>query len=105
MKNELKKNFLTKPFKKPPFTNYKINPINITTKKYSKKPQLIINLSSPHNNKQNNINSLINKKKYSLSYIKINNTIKIIQNLKKKTTIYKTNISNTFKLIPILPSQ
>lgn len=105
VKSKLEKGFLTGPFEEPPFTNYRVSPIGVATGRYSKKPRLIVDLSSPHDSEQNSINSLINKEECSLSYVKIDDAIKIIQSLGKGTTMCKTDISDAFKLVPILPSQ
>lgn len=69
VKSELEKGFLTGPFEEPPFTNYRVSPIGVATGRYSKKPRLIVDLSSPHDSEQNSINSLINKEECSLSYV------------------------------------
>lgn len=103
---ELQKNFMFGPFKIPPFEKYRVSPIGVATGKYSGKHRLIIDLSSPHNNsKTYSINSLIDKEQCSLSYIKIDDAINIIQSLGKGAQLCKFDIQDAFKLLPILPKQ
>lgn len=67
---------------------------------------MIVDLSSPHDNDSHpSVNDLINKEECSLSYVRIDDAIAIIQKLGKDTTMCKTDISDAFKLIPIHPSQ
>ncbi|XP_069134328.1 uncharacterized protein [Argopecten irradians] len=104
--SEIQKGFLCGPFKKLPFEQYRVSPIGVAYGKYSGKPRLIVDLSSPHDNDSHpSVNDLINKEEYSLCYIRIDDAIAIIQKLGKDTTICKTDISDAFKLIPIHPSQ
>lgn len=58
----------------------RVSPIGIATHKYSFKKRLILNLSSPHNNEDHLcINELIDKDLCSLSYIKLDDAIRVIQ--------------------------
>lgn len=47
------------PFDKPPFPIFCVNPIGITTRKYSGKERLIIDLSAPHGSEVPSINGVI----------------------------------------------
>ena len=76
---EVKKGFIRGPFSKPPFDSYRVSPLGIATHKYSGKNRLILDLSSPHNKSdQISVNDLIDKDLCSLSYVKIDDAIKII---------------------------
>ncbi len=70
LQHELHMGYLLGPFDSPPFDVYRISPIGLAERKYSKKYRLIVDLSAPHNNAVHaSINSLIDKNEYSLSYI------------------------------------
>ncbi|XP_033724564.1 uncharacterized protein LOC117314606 [Pecten maximus] len=104
--SELEKGFLCGPFQRLPFEHYRVSPIGVAIGKYSKKPRLIVDLSSPHEDTDHpSINELIDKEQCSLSYVKIDDAVNIIQSLGRNTTMCKTDISDAFKLIPIHPSQ
>ncbi|CAG2237443.1 unnamed protein product [Mytilus edulis] len=86
--DELRKGYLIGPFTKPPFDTYRISPIGIVEGKYSKKKRLILDLSAPHNNDEHHsINDLINKEDYSLTYVRIDDAIKIIKSLGIKSQL------------------
>ncbi|CAG2256725.1 unnamed protein product [Mytilus edulis] len=77
--DELRKGYLIGPFTKPPFDTYRISPIGIVEGKYSKKKRLILDLSASHNNDEHHsINDLINKEDYSLTYVRIDDAIKLL---------------------------
>lgn len=59
IQNEVSKGYMIVPFRSPLFALFHINPIGITTRKYTGKKRLIIDLSSPHNSTTPSINSLI----------------------------------------------
>lgn len=59
LEKEVKKGFLIGPYDKSPFSICRINPIGIATCKYSGKKRLIFDLSAPHNDATQSINSLI----------------------------------------------
>lgn len=104
--SEVNKGFLQGPFDSLPFTNYRVSPIGIAVGKYSGKPRLIVDLSSPHDNlEHHSVNEMIDKESCSLTYVKIEDAIRTIQLLGKGTTMCKTDISDAFKLMPITPSQ
>ena len=106
IKSETQKGFLEGPFLKPPFARFRVSPIGVAIGKYSGKPRLIVDLSSPHDNEEHvSVNEMIDKDHCSLSYVKIDDAIKIIQKLGKGTTMCKTDIADAFKLMPITPSQ
>ncbi|XP_060063754.1 uncharacterized protein LOC132544203 [Ylistrum balloti] len=103
--SELKKGFLAGPFETIPFPVYRINPIGIAEGKYSKKKRLIVDLSAPHDDKNNpSLNDLIDKNEYSLQYVTIDHAISVIKFLGQHSWLCKTDISDAFKLLPIHPS-
>ena len=64
-----------------------------------------MDLSAPHDDSDNpSINKLISKEKYSLSYVKINDAIRIIRKFGEGSFLCKADIVDAFKLIPIHPS-
>lgn len=106
LSKEVEKGFLAGPYKAPPFESYRVSPLGIAEHKYSKKKRLIVDLSAPHNNDTHpSINELIDKQECSLSYVKIDDAIKIIVQCGQGALMCKTDISDAFKLVPILPSQ
>lgn len=106
IRSETGKGFLKGPFESPPFDTYRVSPIGIAEGKYSKKKRLIVDLSSPHDDPlHESINDLIDKEQCSLTYVKIDDAIKIIRDYGKGAIMCKTDISDAFKLIPIHPSQ
>lgn len=104
--SEVAKGFLIGPFKEPMFPNYRVSPVGVATGKYSGKKRLIVDLSSPHEDNGNpSINDLIDKDQCSLTYVRIDDAIKLIQSIGPGAVLCKTDISDAFKLIPIHPSQ
>ena len=106
MSAEVEKGFLSGPYNTPPFKQYRVSPLGIAERKYSKKKRLIVDLSAPHNNENHpSINDLIDKNECSLSYVSIDDAIKCIIKFGRGALMCKTDISDAFKLVPILPSQ
>lgn len=106
IESEVHKGFLEGPFDNLPFEKYRVSPIGVAIGKYSGKPRLIVDLSSPHENiAHQSVNNMIDKDQCSLTYVRIDDAVRIIQLLGKNTTMCKTDISDAFKLIPILPTQ
>ena len=104
--DELKKGFVNGPFDAPPFPTYRVSPIGIATHKYSLKKRLILDLSSPHHTDEHcSINDLIEKDVCSLSYIKLDDAIKVIQDYGRNSICCKVDISDAFKQLPISPQQ
>jgi len=83
-----------------------VSPIGVAEGKYSYKKRLIVDLSSPHDDKiHDSINSLIDKDMCSLSYVKIDDAIRAIKEQGEGAILCKTDISNAFKLLPLKPDQ
>jgi hypothetical protein len=63
-----------------------------------------LDLSAPHNNKlHSSINDLINKEDYSLTYVKLDDVIKIVKSLGVKASLSKRDVSDAFKNSPLNP--
>jgi hypothetical protein len=103
---ELDKGFIVGPYEYPPFHTVRINPLGIVHSKYSCKKRLIVDMSSPHNSEVASINNLINKDEFSLSYVRVDDAIRIIKTLRHDKPIYlcKTDIADAFKQLPLHPS-
>ncbi len=105
LEKEVKKGFIIGPFDDPPFPDYRINPIGIATRKYSGKKRLIIDLSAPHNDAAQSVNSLIPLAPFSLFYATIDDAIKFIKKAGRGAWLSKADISDAFKVMPSHPSQ
>ena len=106
IKEELRKGFIIGPYTEAPFDIYRVSPIGIVKGKYSGKKRLILDLSSPHNNaSHSSINDLIDKEKCTLTYVKIDDAIRVIQEYGQGAILCKTDIQDAFKQIPVLPEQ
>jgi hypothetical protein len=104
LQDEIDKGFVIGPFKEPPFEIYRINPIGIAEHKYSHKQRLILDLSAPHNGVDHtSLNELVDKAAFSVSYVKIDDAIRIIKTLGQGAVLTKTDIVDAFKLLPIRP--
>ncbi len=105
VKRELDRGYLIGPFPESPFTTHRVNPLGLVQGKYSKKHRLIVDLSAPHDDEDHaSLNSLIDKEKFSLTYVRIDDAVRIIKALGRGSFLCKTDITDAFKLIPIHPS-
>lgn len=102
---ELDNGFVYGPFCKLPFEKYRVSPLGVAEGKYSQKKRLILDLSAPHNDNVVSVNELIDKDLCSMTYVKIDDAIKIITKYGKGTKLCKFDIQNAFKICPVLPSQ
>ena len=89
------------PFCKPAFEHYRVSPLGVTTGKYSHKKRLILDLSVPHSDDVASINDFIDKGQCSMSYIKIDDAVKIITKYGQGTKLCKFDIQNDFKICPV----
>lgn len=105
LEKEVKKGFMIGPFDKSPFSIFRINPIGIATRKYSGKKRLIIDLSAPHDDSAESINSLIPLPPFSLFYSTVDDAIKFIKTAGQGAWLSKADISDAFKVMPLHPSQ
>ena len=93
LQTELDKGYVKGPFPQPPFNSYRVSPLGIATHKYSGKKRLIFDLSSPHNKADPSVNDLINKEQCSLSYVKIDDAIQLIQQFGIGSLMCKTDMT------------
>lgn len=105
IQKECEKGFVYGPFKSPPFQNCSVSPLGVATGKYSDKKRLILDLSSPHNDTCISVNDMIDKTDCSMSYVKIDDAIRIILKCGNDSKLCKFDISDAFKICPYKPSQ
>ncbi|CAF1352662.1 unnamed protein product [Didymodactylos carnosus] len=104
IKKDLKQSYMTDPLVKPPFDIYRISPIGVAYGKYNRKPRLIVDLSAPYNYPSHaSINSLIDKEEFSLSYVRLDHALQVVNSLGVNTSMVKTDIVDAFKIIPVKP--
>ena len=103
LQTELDLGRMAGPFAQPPFDNFRVSPLKLVPKpKSSKSPfRLVHNLSHPF--KGDSINSAIPEWKKSVKYATILDAIRIILTLPKPVFTAKTDIRNTFKIVPVSP--
>ncbi len=89
------------PLDKSPFPVSRINPIGVATQKYSGKKRLIIDLSAPHHDEVQSVNSLIPLQPFSLYYASIDNAIKLIKQAGRGAWLSKADITDAFKVMPL----
>ena len=100
LSNELESKFWIGPFSHAPFKSYRVSPIGLDEHKYSHKKRLIVDLSAPHDNPLHpSINDMISKEEYSLSYVKIDDAIKIIKKLGIGSWMCKVDVQSAFKIL------
>lgn len=92
LEKEVEKGFMIGPFDKSPLSIFRINPIRIVTRKYSGKKRLIIDLSAPHNDSADSINSLIPLPLFSLFYSTVDDAIKFITKAGRGAWLAKADI-------------
>ena len=98
VKLEVANGYVCGPFSTPLFPVVRINPLGLAVGKYSGKQRLILDLSAPHNDSHYSINELIDKESCSLSYVSIDNAIRIILHLGQNALMCKADISDAFKV-------
>ncbi|XP_048257523.1 uncharacterized protein LOC124136362, partial [Haliotis rufescens] len=82
LQQERDRGYLIGPFYISPFPIHRINPIGLVEGKYSRKQRLIVDMSAPHDDCVNpSLNSLIDKDKYSLSNVTVDDAINVIKEL------------------------
>eukprot|EP00064_Thunnus_orientalis_P024538 superscaffoldBa00010675_g24833 len=85
---EVKEGFMIGLFTLPSFPTFHISPLGITTRKYSRKKCIIVELSAPHSITIPSINNLILSKDFSLHYATINHAICLIKRAGKRQGAY-----------------
>lgn len=100
---EVQEGFMIGPFRQPPFSTYRVNPIGVATRKYSGKKRLIIDHSSPHGSGTPSINSLIPAPDFSMCYTSIDQAMALIRLAGRGAWLAKADITSAFKVLPIRP--
>ena len=88
------------PFTVSPMKNIQISPIGVVPKKTPGEFRLIHHLSYPEGS---SINDFIDPKLCSVKYTEFDQAIHIIQELGKNCYLFKSDIKNAFRLLPINP--
>lgn len=99
---EVKKGHLIGRFNPPVF---RISPVGVATRKYSGKKCLVFDLSAPHPGPVPSVNDLIPLAPFSFHYATVDNAIKLIKMTGRGAWLSKADITDAFKIVPILPSQ
>ena len=83
-----------------------MSPLGLAIGKNSNKKRLILDLSSSHGDPfHSSINGLIDNDSCSLTYVKLDDTIKAIQLCGQGAFLCKMDIAGAFKQLPIKSSQ
>ena len=88
------------PYPSPPLPNFQCHPVGVVSKKHSTEWRTIYHLSYPQGT---TINDHILKDTYSLSYVRFDDAISILQTLGRGAFMAKTDLKSAFRLIPIHP--
>ena len=89
------------PYPSPPLPNFQCHPVGVVPKKHSTEWHTIYHLSYPPGD---SINDHIPKDPFSLSYVRVDDAIHILQSLGKRAFMAKTDLKTAFRLIPIHPN-
>lgn len=98
------KDFNIGPFSTSPFHNWRVNHLGLVKGMFSNKLHLIYNLSAHHSSHMPSLNSLISSEEFSHKYASVDQAIQHIISMDEGAWLSKANISDAFKLLPILPS-
>ena len=88
------------PYHSPPLPKFQCHPVGVVPKKHSTDWRTIYHLSYTQGN---SINHYIPKDPYSLSYVRVDDAIHILQSLGRGAFMAKTDLKSAFRLIPIHP--
>lgn len=98
IETELNKGYIIGPYDTIPYSQYRINPVGIAVGKYSGKKRLIVDMSAPHDNDTHpSLNELISREEFSLSYVTIDDAIRLIKKLGKGALMCKVDLMDAFK--------
>ena len=101
---ELAKGFIIGPFLFPPFAMWRVSPVGVVRGKFSNKYRLVYDLSAPHSSPIPSLNSLIPSGEFALKYASVDSAIQHILQLGVGAWLSKADVSDAFKLLPIMPS-
>ena len=99
---ELAANRIARPFKKPTYDPFQVSPLNIREKKTPNKYHLLHDLSYPYDTISINSNNPWSEA--SVQYASIRDAIQHLQRLPSGSYMCKTDIANTYKIVPVHPS-
>lgn len=105
IKDECQKGFMYGPFDTLPFSEYRVSPLGVSIGKYSGKERLILDLSAPHTDLGVSVNETIDKDSCSMSYVKVDDAIRVIIASGVGAWLCKFDIADAFKICPIKPAQ
>ena len=88
------------PYPYPPLPKFQCHPVRVIPKKHSPEWRTIYHLSFPQGTSSNDH---IPKDPYSLSYVRVDDAIRILQSLGRGAFMAKTDLRSAFRLIPIHP--
>ena len=99
---EVKQGHTIGPFTQPPFKNFQIYPLSLVSKKNSSKWRTIFHLSYLKTS-HTSVNANISSEDFSLQYVRIDDTIRILLKLGPNCFIAKTDVQSAFRNIPVHP--
>ena len=88
------------PYPSTPLPKFQCHPVGVIPKKHSTEWRTIYHLSFSQGT---SINDHIPKDPYSLSYVRVDDAIRILQSLGRGAFMAKTDLKSAFRLIPIHP--
>ena len=88
------------PYPAPPLANFRCHPVGVIPKKHLSDWRTIYHLSYPQGN---SINDHIAKDSYSLTYVRVDDAIQILQSLGKGAHMAKIDLKSAFHLM-LLPN-
>lgn len=100
LSKEIEAGRMAGPFDTKPFKNLIVSPIGIVPKKSKNEFRLIHHLSYPEGA---SINSNIDRKFCSVNYTSFDEAVHLIQDLGKHCKLFKMDLKNAFRLLPIAP--
>ena len=86
------------PFARPPFTNFRVSPLGLVSKKLPGEFRLIHHLSHP---KGDSLNDHIDQNLCSVQYTKFDAAVQMVLRLGKGALLAKADVKSAFRLIPI----
>ena len=100
LNKEVNLGWVAGPYSFPPLPALQCHPVGVVPKKHSSDWRTIYHLSYPQGD---SINDHIPKDPFSLSYVRVDDAISIIQSLGKGAFMAKTDLKSAFRLIPVHP--
>jgi len=101
IKKEVNEGRVAGPFSEPPFENLIVSPLGLVPKKQKGEFRMIHHLSYPEGG---SINDFIDPKLSSVQYTSFDAAITFIQKLGRNCKLFKMDLKNAFRNLPIHPS-